>query len=156
ETNGIVYVADAFENDVLVYAPDGANSYSLAGEWSGEHLTGGRFGEVTGVGVDNSGGASAGDVYVVEGEASAAAVIKAHPAPEAGQEGALLRTLTKGKMEEPNGVAIDPASGRVYVADQVNGSVYEYSATGAFESKFNGSSSPLGGFGKEESEESIT
>ena len=43
------------------------------------------------------------------------------------QEGGLVRVLSKGAMEEPNGIAIDPESGRVYIADEAKGAVYEYS-----------------------------
>ena len=67
-----------------------------------------------------------------------------------------MRVLSKGAMEEPNGIAIDPESGRVYIADEAKGAVYEYSRAG-YEGKMNGSSSPQGSFhGKEEEEGDVT
>src|SRR5262249_21273883 len=60
-------------------------------------------------------------------------------------------------MEEPNGIALDTDSGRVYVADGAKGAVYEYSAAGDFEGKTNGSSSPEGSFfGKDGEEGNVT
>ena len=162
ESTGLVFVADSFENAVLVFAPDGKGGYAQVGVWPGEALAGGDFGEVTGVAVDNSAGPSAGDVYVVDAEdakllAGVVDVFKPKPAgPEEGSEGELVRVLSKGKMEEPNGVAVDPASGRVLVADSVTGSVLEFSASGSFEGKLSGSTSPIGAFGKEEDEGNVS
>ena len=153
ETNGLVYVADDFENSVLVYAPAGETGYLLVGEWTGQALPEHQFGEVTGIAVDNSGGASAGDVDVVDGGDAVVDVFKAAAEPEL--EGTLLRVLSKGKMEEPNGIAIDGTTGRIYVADAVKAAVYEYSSAGTFEGKQTGSTSPLGPFGTEESEENV-
>jgi hypothetical protein len=153
-SSGVVYVADGFENLVLVYAPNGETGYSLVGEWTGAALPEHQFGEVTGVAVDNSGGPSAGDVYVVDGGEAVVDAFK--PGVTAGPEGSFVRVLSKGKMEEPNGIAIDEETGRVYVADAVKAAVYEYSAAGIFEGKFNGSGSPLGPFGSEESEENVS
>ena len=162
EATGAVYVADGFEDEVFVFEPRGAQ-YLLVGEWNGESLPGGGFGEVTGVAVDNSAGPSSGDVYVVDAEdeeldVGVADLFRPRPSgPEEGQEGELVRVLSKGRMEEPNGIALDPESGRVYVADQAKGAVYEYSDTGTYEGKMNGSSSPQGSFyGKEEEEGNVT
>ncbi len=162
EFSGRVYVADAFNEAVLVYAPDGAGGYEQVGEWTGASLPGKSFGEVRGVAVDESKGPSAGDVYVVDGEdpklsEGVVDVFKPKPTgPEEDLEGSLVRVLSKGGMEEPNGIAIDGESGRVLVADGARGAVYEYSAAGAFEGKMNGSSSPLGGFGKGEAEGNVS
>ena len=122
EASGLVYVADSFQNAILVFKPNGA-SYELLSEWAGESLPAQEFDEITGVAVDNSESASAGDVYVIDAEdpelsVGVADVFKPKPpGPEEGQEGDLVRVLSEGKMEEPNGVAVDSASGRVYVAD---------------------------------------
>ncbi len=163
EASGLLYVADSFENAVLVFKPNGSGGYEQIGEWDGSALAGEEFGEVSGVAVDNSKSASAGDVYVLDGEDSKLSigvvdVFEPKPAgPEEGAEGNLARVLSKGGMEEPNGVAIDGSSGRVYVADSVKGAVYEYSAAGEFEGKLNGSSSPQGSFfGKEEEEGNVS
>ena len=101
-------------------------------------------------------------MYVVDAEdeelrVGVADVFKPRPAgPEEGGEGSLVRVLSKGSMEEPNGVAVDPSSGRVYVADSEKGAVYEYSSAGTYEGKLNGSSAPQGSFyGKEEEEGNV-
>jgi DNA-binding beta-propeller fold protein YncE len=162
EASGLVYVADTFSNAVLVFDPDGSGGYAQVGEWSGAALPGEEFGEVLGVAVDNSGGPSAGDVYVVDGEdpemsEGVVDVFKPRAAgPEEGLEGSLVRVLSKGKMEEPNGVAVDSSSGRVYVADSETGGVLEYSATGVLEGRLIGSSSPIGAFGKEGAEGDVS
>ncbi|HEX3909782.1 MAG TPA: hypothetical protein VHW67_03645 [Solirubrobacteraceae bacterium] len=162
EATGLVYVADSFNNAILVFKSDGSGGYEQIGEWEGEALPGQGFGEVSGVAVDNSAGPSAGDVYVVDAEDAklSVGVVDVYkpqpPSPEESQEGELVRVLSKGAMEEPNGVAVDSSSGRVYVADSAKGAVYEFSATGASEEKLNGSSSPQGAFGKEEAEGNVT
>lgn len=163
EATGFVYVADSFENAVLVFKPNGSGGYVQAGEWLGEKLPGEGFGEVTGVAVDNSKGASAGDVYVVDGEdlrlgEGAVDVFKPKPAgPGEGEEGDLVRQLVAGHLEEPNGVAVSKASGTVYVADSAKGAVYKFSATGAAEGKLNGAGSPQGSFkGPEEEEGNVS
>jgi len=157
EASGLVYVADSFENAVLVFKPKGA-SYELLSEWTGEALPAQEFGEITGIAVDNSKSASAGDVYVIDGEdpelsVGVADVFKPKgPGPEEGSEGELVRVLSKGKMEEPNGVAID-ASGKVYIADSAKGGVFEFSATGLAEGKLTGKGAPNGTFSGPEEEE---
>jgi sugar lactone lactonase YvrE len=156
EASGVVYVADRFEDAVLVFKPNGSGAYALFSTWRGEAAPGKEFGEVTGVAVDNSKSASAGEVYVVDGASpetglGAVQVFKPKPAgPEEASEGDLVRSLTSGKMEEPNGVAVSGSSGQVFVADSAKGGVYEFAASGAFEGKITGSSSPQGSFlGKE-------
>lgn len=164
EASGLAYVADSFENEVFVFKPDGSGSYEQIGVWDGSALASEGFGEVTGVAVDNDPASpSFGDVYVVDAEdeelgVGAVDVFKPKPSgPEEGKEGSLIRMLSKGAMEEPNGIAIDPSSGRVYVADSEKGAVYEYSAAGLYEGKMNGVSSPQGSFyGKEEEEGNVT
>jgi hypothetical protein len=162
EASGIVFVADSVEDGIFAFKPDGKGAYTQIAEWTGESLPGGGFGEVTGVGVDNSSGPSAGDVYVVDREdpdlsVGVVDVFKPRPTgPEEGAEGELVRVLSQGAMEEPNGVAVDSASGRIYVADGVRGAVYEYSATGAFEGKLTGKTAPQGPFGKEEAEGNVS
>ncbi|MFI5091276.1 MAG: hypothetical protein ACHP7P_14600, partial [Terriglobales bacterium] len=116
EASGVVYVADRFENAVLVFKPNGSGGYGLLSAWRGERAPSKEFGEVTGVAVDNSKSASAGEVYVVDGASpetglGAVQVFKPKPAgPEEALEGGLVRSLTSGKMEEPNGVAVSGSS----------------------------------------------
>ncbi len=162
EASGLVYVADSFEDAVLVFKPNGSGGYGLLSEWFGEGLPGEEFGEVAGVAVDNSKSASAGDVYVVDSEdalseAGVVDVFKPKPAgPDEAQEGELVRQLSGGGMELPNGVAVSPVSGQVVVADSAKGLVYLFGASGAPEGKFTGSGSPLGAFGKEEAEGNVS
>jgi|GEM_PF-281681 len=162
EASGLLYAADSFQNAVLVFKPKGAG-YELLSEWTGEALAGEEFGEITGLAVDNSKSASAGDVYVIDAEdpelsLGVADVFKPKgPGPEEGAEGSLVRVLSAGKMEEPNGVAVDSASGKVYIADSAKGSVYQFSPTGAAEGKLTGKGAPNGTFsGSEEAEGNVS
>ena len=159
EASGDVYLSEPFEDAVLEYKPDGTGGYSLLSKWSGSGTPSGRFGEVSGVAVDNSTSTadpSAGDVYVLDGEdplseRGAVDVFKASPAgPQEAQEGDFLRNLgaQKGvKLEEPNAIAVSAATGGVYVADSIQGEVDVFSSQGLPEAKINGSGSPLGTFG---------
>ena len=163
ESTGVVYVANAVEDAVSAFKAGGGGVYALIGEWFGEALASDAFGEVTGVAVDNSKSASAGDVYVLDGEdpelsEGVVDVFKPKPAgPEEGAEGERIRVLSKGKMEEPNGIAIDSGSGKVYVADSEKGTVLEYSPAGLLEGKLTGKGGPEGTFaGKEEEEGNVT
>jgi hypothetical protein len=145
----------ASEDEVLVFAPDGSGGYGPepVAEWSGAQTAEGEFGEVTGVAVDNSksaGDPAAGDVYVVDSEEGVVDVFK--PGPEAG-EGAFVKVLKGPKLEEPNGVTVDAATGQVLVADSAKGAVDVYSSAGSFESKITGSGSPQGSFRGPEGEE---
>ena len=163
EASGDVYVADGFQNAVLVFKPSGAGSYGLLSEWSGEGLPAKGFGEVTGVAVDNSGSVSSGDVYVVDGEdpsSGEGAVYVFKPRPAGGEEaleGEVVRVLSTKGMEEPNGVAVSAALGKVFVADSAKGAVYEFSAAGVLEGKpFTGKGSPQGAFGVREEEGNVS
>lgn len=158
EADGDVYVATAGEQLVLVFKPTGSGGYQLLSEWTGAGTPGQEFGEPVGVAVDNSADSSAGDVYVVSsegpnGEEGVVYMLRPHgPGPEEAGEGEFVRTLHGAKLEEPNGVAVDPRSGRVYVADSSQGRVYEYGASGAFEGKIKGLGSPQGSFEGREGE----
>jgi sugar lactone lactonase YvrE len=150
-----VYVASGSLVDV--FRPDGSGGYVLLSEWSGANTPGTEFGELRGVAVDNSTSVSdpaAGDVYVVDATNNAVDVFKPKPVgPEEEGEGAFVRALGGPKLEEPNGVAVSAASGKVYVADSSKGAVYMYSDAGAFESKLTGAGSPNGTFRGPEGEE---
>jgi DNA-binding beta-propeller fold protein YncE len=145
-----VYVADSFQNAVEAFKPDGEGGYALAAEWAGRHAPGERFGEVSGVGVDNSASLSdphAGDVFVVDALGGVVDIFKPNPeGPEEAREGSFLGTLTGHKLEEPNAVAVDSATGKVFVADSVKGFVAVYGSSGAYEKKLTGSGQPDGTF----------
>jgi phosphodiesterase/alkaline phosphatase D-like protein len=158
EADGDVYVATGDERAVLVFKPNGSGGYQLLSEWTGAEMPGKEFGEPVGVAVDDSASSSAGDVYVVapegpNGEEGVVDVLEPHgPGSEEASEGELVRTLQGAKLQEPNGVAVDPRNGRVYVADSSQGRVYEYGASGSFEGKLKGTGSPQGSFEGEEGE----
>ena len=155
EASGEVYVAEAGEDVVSVFEPDGEGGYAQLSKWVGAGTPEGAFGEVTGVAVDNSTSATdphAGDVFVADAGSSAVYVFKPKPAgAEEAAEGSFVGALSGGRLEEPNGVAVDSASGRVLVADSVTGYVALYGSSGVFEKKLTGSGSPEGSFfGREE------
>ncbi len=152
EATGDVYVASV--NAVLVFRPNGAGGYELLSEWEGANTPGKEFGELKGVGVDNSKGPNAGDVYVLDGSNSVVDVYKPKPSgPEEATEGGFLSVLKGGKLEEPNAIALDASTGKIYVADSTKGVVDIYSPSGVFESKVTGVGSPEGGFKGAEGEE---
>jgi hypothetical protein len=152
ESSGDVYVADPFHEAVRVYEPDGNGGYRLLSQWFGASVPGGKFGMLSGVAVDNSGGPAQGRLYVLEEKTSAGGaavdVYKPKPNPAEGQggEGEFLGRLSGGKLEEPNGIAVAPGSGRILVADSLKGAIFAYSPSGEYEEKLNGKSSPNGPF----------
>jgi NHL repeat len=152
EASGDVYVADRFANAIAVFKPAGAGGYAFLSEWWGTGVAGGEFGQVMGVAVDNSSSVSGGDVYVVDRKSLASGggvvdVFKPRPAgPGEGLEGELVRSLSSGSMELPNGVAVSRATGRVLVADSPKGAVYLFGPEGGSEGKLVGKGSPNGSF----------
>jgi len=149
ESSGLIYVADSLTDSMIVFRSSGTG-YAQVGEWTGASVPGGEFSQLAGVAVDNSDGPSAGVIYVVDatnGTAGAVFALRPKPAgPEEGLEGALVGTLKNGTMERPNGVAVNSATGTVYVADARSGAIYEFDAEGAFERKLTGAGSPQGPF----------
>ena len=158
EASGDVYVSAGSAVDV--FKPDGSGGYELLSEWSGAGTPAGEFGEAAGVAVDNSSSASdphAGDVYVVDGANGAVDAFQPKPSgAQEAQEGSFVGVLSGAKLEQPNGVAVDSATGGVYVADSVKGVVDLYSSAGSFERKLTGAGSPNGTFlGVEEEEGNV-
>jgi len=106
---------------------------------------GGPFGSLPGIAVDNSGGASAGDVYVAEGTNH-----------ESGSPGVIYKFNSAGEqqLETPagpfsavGGVAVDPATGDVYVTDAlsaVEGVVDQFTSGGVFVSRVTGAQTRSG------------
>ena len=153
EASGLVYVADAFDDAVLVFELNGAGAICpLVGVAWGKRCQAEDPKDCGGRGPITSG--SAGDVYVLDGEDSkleegVVDVFRPRPAgPEEAGEGSLVRVLSAGKMQAPNGVAVSASTGRVLVADSFKGAIYAYSAEGHM-SKINGKGSPYGSFLKE-------
>ncbi len=160
EATGDVYVSEAFADAILVFKPNGAGGYGLLSEWSGASTPTGAFGQVAGVAVENCRSCSwAGDVFVVDrevpgGERGAVDLFAPKPeGAEEAEEGAYVGALKGVKLIEPNGVAINGATGQVYVADSVRGAIYSFSPSGGFEGKLTGKGSPMGTFSGGEEEE---
>ena len=174
EADGDVYVADRAGNIVLAFASDLHGGYRLLAKWSGAATPGKAFGEVEGVAFDNSSNPpdpAAGDLYVLESGAigeneealdSAIDVYKPAANPvgedEQGQEGTFVRRLEGRalKLEEPNAITLDGATGRVLVADAASGAIYPFTETGTAEEPLKGKGSPYGSFaGREDDEENV-
>lgn len=54
--------------------------------------------------------------------------------------------LSNGEFSSPDGVAIDQATGDVYVVDTGNNRIEEFEASGAYFAQFNGAATPAGTF----------
>jgi hypothetical protein len=150
EASGDVFVADGFAEGVDVYGPDGSGGYVLLSRWWGAKVSGGEFGVVAGVAVDNGGGAFAGDVFVLESRTAGgggAAVDVFEPGVNGG-EGTLVGRWSSSKLEGPDGIAIDGGSERVLVGDGAAGAVWVFNPVGGYEGKLNGKGSPYGTFVK--------
>ena len=152
EASGNVYVSSG--NAVQIYKPAGDGRYGELSEWQGTSTPAGEFGEAAGVAVDNSSGPHAGEVYVVDAENDVVDAFRPKPAgPEETLEGTYVASPKGTRLEEPNAVAVDPSTGKVYVADSVKGVVDVFSSAGLFEGKITGTGAPEGSFrGSEELE----
>jgi len=144
DASGRVYVADAGTNTVDVFKPSG-KEYELLSVWTGVAVPSG-FVELAGVAVDNSGGKSAGHVYVLDKgengtEESVVDVFK--PQPEGKAEPELLTTIKgKPKLEEPSAIAVSSSTGAVYIADANKAVVEQFSAEGVFQKVFHVTETP--------------
>jgi hypothetical protein len=138
QASGEVFVADG--ESVQRFAPVDRSTPS-SGYSLGSPLTG-SFTNAHGVGVDDSGGLSQGDVYVVEFGAVVdkfdATGLPDVSTPQFGS-GASPLALT-----EASGVAVDPADGDVYVTDYGNSLVDIFTPAGVFVSQFATGSNPRG------------
>ena len=149
DPSGRVYVADLGTNTVDVFKPTGPKSYELLSTWSGAATPATTFAELRGIAVDNSTSSTKGEVYVADSGSSAVDVFE--PQPESKAEPGVVTTL-KGKpeFEEVGGVAVSPATGKVYVADTKAGEtgiVEVFSAAHVFETKLSGKGAPTSGLG---------
>ena len=99
---------------------------------------------VGGVGVDRT----SGDFYVVDAGSAvvdkydqSGTLLSSFGGPGSGN-GQFGRELFSG----PAGIAVDPATGDVYVVDRANDRVEKFGSSGAYISQFNGNATPAGGF----------
>ena len=148
DSSGTVYVADANTESVDVFTPNGSGGYNLVAQWLGAQTPGKSFGAVGGVAVDTStskSDPSAGDVYVLN---TAESVVDVFKPAESGQEGTLVSTLKgKPKFEAARGLAVDAATGTLYVGNAGHRVVEEFSSAGVLEATITGKSTPEGNFG---------
>ncbi len=128
--NGDVYALDTNSGKLLRFTAGGAPADFSAGSGAGTNEIPGlslqHFPSFDQVGVDNSGGPSAGNVYVTESGSSDVRVFAS-----SGEELATLKgEKTPGGFGEDCGVAVDPANGNVFVASWSN-RIWRYSPTGS-------------------------
>jgi phosphodiesterase/alkaline phosphatase D-like protein len=140
DSSGRLYVADSGSNRLMVFKPNGTGGYDLLAEWTGSNTPAKAFEEVAGVAVDNStskGDPAAGDVFKPEPEG-----------PEEAKEGKFLSTLKGAKpaLEEPGNVAVNSATGQVYVANAAKFVIEVFSSAGVFEKKIIGKGTPTKSF----------
>ncbi len=149
DASGRVYVADAATKAIHVFRPDGSGGYALLAEWRGVQTPGKTFGEeLGGVAIDTSTSTAdpaAGDVYVLNSAEEVLDVFK----PVEGQEGTLVSVIKgKPRFEGVDGIAVDSATGSVYVANNSGKpSIEQFSSAGAFERSITGAATPQGAFG---------
>jgi hypothetical protein len=130
QSSGDLLVVDGEANTVSRWNPDGTPAEFSAlgtnvidGSGTGDEtpqsgLSFGGAGEVQ-IAVDNSGGATDGNIYVPQAEAKVVDVF--------GEDGSYLGQLSEsseGALHEPCGVAVDP-SGNLYVGD-FSGAIHKY------------------------------
>jgi hypothetical protein len=128
-SKGDVYVVDQGAGQVDRFTA----SEAAHGE-AGKQLTGAILATPHNVAVDDSGGASAGDVYVTEPTEGVVdkfnGVTGAYEAQLDGHE------VPHTGSFEPVGVGVDPANGDVFVTDAHNGVVDVFTAAGNYSSQF--------------------
>jgi hypothetical protein len=147
DTTGDVYVAESGAEDVDVFKPAGGGKFELLQEK--------KFGGFLYVAVDNSSGERGGDVYVWS-SSPAVHVIKPTAEgklEEAGTElpppGSGFSCAGSGGLSHTckTGVAVDSATGKVYVASPVSKVVDEYNDKGELEpSVLTGAETPAKSF----------
>lgn len=126
DSSGNIYVADTYNDRVVVLAPDGL-TLAAWGTWGS---AAGEFKYPDGIAVDG-----AGDVYVSDGSN--------HRVQKFTPEGKYLTQwgsygTGNGQFRYPRGLALD-AHGRVYVADALNNRIEVFTQAGEFLAKWESS-----------------
>src|SRR5918999_157344 len=133
-SSGNVYVADTANNRIQLFSSNG----TFVAEW-GKYGAGdnGSFNQPAGIAIDQEG-----NVYVADTAnnriqlfSSNGTFISKFPS-KYGEFG-----TGNGSLTSPEGIAVDPSSGNVYVADTANNRIQVFSSNGTFISK-------LGNFGR--------
>jgi DNA-binding beta-propeller fold protein YncE len=119
-STGDLYIVDLETDEVKKYDPTSA---SLTTFTTG--TPSGSFGAAYKVAVDNSTGASAGDVYILDASS--------HVVDKFDSSGKFLSQLSgteSGPFSDPFDLAVDPANGDLYVSDDAAGTVDQFDAAG--------------------------
>ncbi len=158
QASGDLFVADTAEGKVLTFAPVSRSSPSAGYTLESTHPVSGSFGFPYAVALDNScylqkltsgecasfeasTDPSNGAVYVVDDSHGGSVLKFIGPGkPGAGEPGtpATLEAIPapNAPLEEPDGVAVDPVNGDVYVSNSRPGLVDVFSPSGVFLSQF--------------------
>ncbi len=133
QITGDVLVADQEAGHVQTFTPVNRSNPS-AGYSLGSPLSK-TFGSPSGVAVDTSGGGSQGEIYVSDRKADEVYKFLAsgEPDPTTPSFGAGASPVG---LSGPSGVAVDPANGNVYVADEPSNEVDIYEPSGEFIEQF--------------------
>ncbi len=129
-STGDVYVMDAGKDYVFVFKPNGTGGYELLSEWTNPAFGSGNLYDYVAVN-NSSSDERAGDVYVMAG--STVYVVKPKPpGPKEKEEGELLTgdELSVGGNGANDGLAVDSATGNVYVAEPGNHAVVVFNDKG--------------------------
>jgi tripartite motif-containing protein 71 len=115
-TEGYIYIADTYNSAIDKYDTNGNLIWQVAAQGTGN----GQFGYPSGVAVD-----TAHNIYVADSRNQRIQVLE----PTAG---AYVRQFTcKPYCGDPRGVAVDPATGNIYIADE-NAAVLEFTNAGTY------------------------
>ena len=135
---GDFYLADTYNNSVHGFSENGTALWTYGGNGTGgidAPIVGPapRIGNTSvksplalpsGVAVDTSSGPNAGEIYIANSGDKRVVVIS--PA------GALLSYFSISQFKDPRGLAVDPTTGHLYVADFSGANIYQFSISGTW------------------------
>jgi len=147
-----LYVADSGPDAVDVFNKTGG----FVTQWKGTTTPSGSFGGgYVSVAVDNSTGSSSGDVYVTDSSHEVIDKLDSsgNPVAFSGSAAYIAGSQLTGTPSGPfafnssssDAITVD-SSGNIYVADNGNNVVDEFSSSGTFVQSFTGSATPTGSF----------
>ncbi|HWX98137.1 MAG TPA: PASTA domain-containing protein [Solirubrobacteraceae bacterium] len=143
QSDGSFYSSNVGHEAIDKFDASGApvTAFGSSGELTGAATSATSFSEPYGVAVDNSAGLSAGDVYVadfghhvVDKFTSSGTLVTAFGS--LATPGSLDGSATASTSFSPTGVAVDPATGNLYVADNAHSVVAVFDENGAFLRQF--------------------
>jgi tripartite motif-containing protein 71 len=132
---GDFYLADTYNNSVHGFSKNGTALWVYGGNGTGGidtaiHLTGATstvkspLTLPSGVAVDNTGGPNGNDIYIADSGGKRVVVIS--------PTGTLLATFTITQFKDPRGLAVDPGTGDLYVADFSGATIYRFTISGVW------------------------